>query len=89
MEEHEHQTNPQEPEKRSWWLSFPGFITIILIIAAGYYLFTEHRAHLFNILPLLILLLCPLMHLFMHGRGHGGHNHHHHEDDNDSAGKRG
>ncbi|MHB1947883.1 MAG: DUF2933 domain-containing protein [Gammaproteobacteria bacterium] len=89
--EHEHHPTPLEkpPEKKSWWLTFPGFITVILLIAVGYYLFTEHRAHLFNILPLLILLLCPLMHM-MHG-GHGGHGgkHHHHKDDNDSPEKRG
>jgi hypothetical protein len=28
------------------------------------------------VLPYLILLACPLMHLFMH-RGHGGHQHGH------------
>lgn len=56
-DEHEHPE--QKPPKKSWWLSFPGFITIIFLIAIGYYLITEHHAHLFNILPLLILLLCP------------------------------
>lgn len=30
----------------------------------------EHRVHLLGVLPWLILLACPLMHLFMH-RGHG------------------
>ena len=39
---------------------------------AGFFLWTEHRAHLFGISPYLILLSCPLIHLFMH-RGHGGH----------------
>lgn len=88
--EHEHPTPSEKPpEKKSWWLSFPGFITIILLIAIGYYLITEHRAHLFNMLPLLILLLCPLMHL-MHGHGgHKGKHHHHHKDNNDSSEKRG
>jgi hypothetical protein len=38
---------------------------------AGFFLITEHRAHLFGILPYLLILACPLMHLF-HGR-HGGH----------------
>lgn len=79
-----HDNQSQGVSKKSWWLSLPGIIAIILIIAAGYYLFTEHRAHLFNILPLLILLLCPLMHL-MHG--HGGH--HHRKNNNDSSDKRG
>ena len=40
---------------------------------AGVLLFTEHRAHVLGALVFLPLLLCPLMHLFMHGgHGHGG-----------------
>lgn len=44
---------------------FWGFIVII-----GYFLITEHRAHVVQYLPFLLLLACPLMHLF---HGHGGH----------------
>ena len=33
---------------------------------------TEHRAHVLGAFIFLPLLLCPLMHMFMHG-GHGGH----------------
>ena len=51
---------------RSWW-AFAGFIAI-----AGFFLLTEHRAHLFGILPFLFLLACPFLHMFGHG-GHGGH----------------
>jgi hypothetical protein len=36
------------------------------------YLIAEHRPHLLGWIPYLIILACPLMHLFMH-RGHGGH----------------
>jgi hypothetical protein len=57
----------------------PGFGTsryaiglIVIGAVAGYFLLTEHRAHLFGALPFLLLLACPLMHLFMH-HGHGGH----------------
>ena len=32
---------------------------------------SEHRAHFFGALPFLLLLACPLMHVFMHG-GRGG-----------------
>ena len=47
---------------------------LAFLAIAGFFLFTEHRAHLFGVLPLLLLLLvCPLMHLFMHGGG--GHRH--------------
>lgn len=43
-----------------------GFITIAL-----FFLLTKHRAHLFGILPYLLLLACPLMHLFHHHGRHG------------------
>lgn len=43
------------------------------VLVAGYFLLTEHRAHLFNFLPYLLLAACPLMHFFHHG----GHGHHH------------
>lgn len=49
---------------------FPVVLIIFLAITA-FFLFTEHRAHLFGVLPYLLLLACPLLHLFMH-RGHGG-----------------
>lgn len=49
-----------------WWLA--------LAVVLGFFLLTEHRAHLFGVLPFLLVLLCPLMHLFMH-HGHGGHTH--------------
>jgi hypothetical protein len=44
-----------------------GFLAI-----AGYFLVTEHWAHIIPFLPWLLLLACPLMHFWMHG-GHGGH----------------
>ena len=43
-------------------------------LVAAYFLYTEHRAHLFAVLPYLLLAACPLMHLFHH---HGGHGHRH------------
>ena len=47
--------------------------TLVVASIAAFYLLTEHRAHLLGALPFLLLLACPLMHLFMHG-GHG-HSH--------------
>jgi hypothetical protein len=41
-------------------------------LVAGYFLLTEHGAHLFSVLPYLLLAACPLMHFFHHG-GHGHH----------------
>jgi hypothetical protein len=49
-------------------------VLVGFLIIAGYFLFTEHRAHLGGVLyylPVLFLLACPLMHIFMHN----GHNH--------------
>lgn len=64
-------------------LSGPRAAFIGLTAAAGYYLWTEHQAHLLAALPYLILLLCPLMHVFMH-RNHNDHGKnsedHHHND---------
>ena len=48
-------------------------VLLFFALVAGLLLSAEHRAHAIGVLPwLLILLLCPLMHVFMHG-GHGGH----------------
>lgn len=55
------------------WLNFRKSIVLLSFLAViGPVLFTGHRAHLFAILPYLLLLACPLMHFFMHG-GHGKH----------------
>jgi hypothetical protein len=56
-------------------LSGPRLAFLAFVAAAGYFLWTEHQAHLLAALPYLILLLCPLMHIFMHG-GHGSHGDH-------------
>ena len=49
---------------------------LLFLAAAGFYAWTEHRAHLFGVLPYLILLLCPFIHLFMHrGHNHSGDRH--------------
>jgi hypothetical protein len=52
---------------RGRWVLY-GFLVI-----AGFFLFEEHRAHVLGALPYLLLLACPLMHLFMH------HNHENHD----------
>ena len=50
---------------------------IIFLGIAGFFLITEHRAHLFGFLPLFLLGVCLLMHVFMHG-GHSGSSKHKH-----------
>lgn len=54
------------------WASLHGMGTAILVGAALYFVVVEHSGHVLRYLPFLIILLCPLMHLFMH-KGHGGH----------------
>lgn len=67
---HDHDANDNRRFKlKANWVLI-GFLAV-----AGFFLFTEHRAHVLGILPYLLLLACPLMHLFMHG-GHGGHGGH-------------
>ena len=56
------------------FLRTPGGIALLAFLAiAAFFLWTEHRAHLLGVLPWLLLAACPLMHLFMHRGGHGGH----------------
>ena len=55
-----------------WWRTRSGLVLCGFLLIAGFYLLTEHTAHVLGALPFLLLLACPLMHLFMH-HGHGGH----------------
>ncbi|HAU0280048.1 DUF2933 domain-containing protein [Legionella pneumophila] len=84
-----HPKSPKPQKDKGFWSSPSGLMAIIIIGIIGYYLIVEHGAHIASFLgasPLVLLvLLCPLMHLFMH-RGHGGHgeDHHHKSDDEDN-----
>ncbi len=57
---------------KGWLFSRTGPVLLAFLAIAAFFLITEHRAHLYGILPYLLLLACPLLHLFMHG-GHGEH----------------
>lgn len=63
------------------------WVLIGFLLVAAFFLWTEHRAHLLGILPYLLLLACPLMHLFHHGHGHGRHRHGAAPDANSAQGK--
>lgn len=58
-----------------WLRSRTGLVLIAFLAIAAFFLITEHTAHFFGILPYALLLLCPLLHLFMHS-GHGDHGTH-------------
>jgi hypothetical protein len=52
-------------------------VLLAFVGIAGFFFFTEHRAHALGALPFVLLLLCPLLHWFGHGdhrtRGEGDH----------------
>jgi hypothetical protein len=49
---------------------------VSLAIVIAFYILREHWSHALGALPYLLLLACPLLHLF---HGHGRHGAHHHE----------
>lgn len=60
--------NARDPSGHRFWIVLVVFFVFALVL-----LWEEHEAHILGALPWLILLACPLMHLFMHGgHGHGG-----------------
>ena len=83
----------REGEPGQWLLSKQGLVLAGFLAVAGYFLWSEHEAHVklaVPYLPYVLLLLCPLMHLFMHG-SHGGHggreNHEGHHGKKESGGR--
>lgn len=63
-----HGQDHAKPSAVRYWPVLAAFLGLALFL-----LWEEHQAHIIGVLPwVLILVLCPLMHLFMHG-GHGGH----------------
>ena len=70
----------------SWWRNRSNLALVAFLGIGGYFLWTEHQAHVVAALPWVLILGCLVMHLFMHGgHGHGGSGH----DDNngDKGGK--
>ena len=57
---------------QDWLFSRTGIVTICVLTILGLLVYTGHSAHLLGAVPYLLLLACPLMHIFMHG----GHHHH-------------
>lgn len=73
-----------EPQKQpAWWKTPTGIAAIFFFAAGAYFLLTEHTAHVVPYLPWLILLACPLMHIFHHG----GHKHGSQSQNDDHNGK--
>lgn len=74
--DHEHEYYNRPENKKPWWKTPLGITAIFFFVVAGYFLITEHGAHIGNNWIWLLLLACIGMHFFMHGghSGHGGHN---------------
>ncbi len=68
----DHEHAPQTGGIGGFLRSPTGLVLIAFLAINTFYLVTEHTAHFFGLLPYGLLLLCPILHLFMHG-GHGGH----------------
>ena len=70
--DHAHAGQPGQDHTPPFWRSRYAVGLLVLGAVAAYFLLSEHRAHFFGALPFLLLLACPVMHMFIHG-GHGGH----------------
>lgn len=79
MNHHDMHTEKHREKAPPFWKSSSGVVVIMLASIAAFYLLREHWAHVLGNWPYLLLLLCPLMHVF--GHGHGGHGEHGHHDD--------
>lgn len=64
--------SPPPAEAPGFWRSRYAVGLLVMGAIAAYFLTSEHRAHFIGAPPLLLLLACPLMHVFMHN-GHGSH----------------
>jgi hypothetical protein len=62
--------NEVQHDTRPFWKSRSAIALLVFAAIALFLLFSEHRAHFLGVLPYLLLLSCPLMHLFVH-HGHG------------------
>ena len=73
MSLHHEDHGPHESGLKDWLSSRAGVATCVVVVVLGFLIYTGHSAHLLGAAPYLLILACPLMHLFMHG-GHGhGH----------------
>lgn len=83
MPVHDHTQHHRSAEPQGgFWTSRAFLVCATFLVIAGVLLWTEHLAHALGYLPFLLILACPLMHIFMHGGhgGHGGHAHHQRSD---------
>jgi Protein of unknown function (DUF2933) len=68
----QHDLAIHEEKHMNFWRTRYAIGFAVMGAIAAYFLLSEHRAHFVGALPFLLLLACPLMHVFMHRR----HAHH-------------
>jgi hypothetical protein len=63
-----------DTSQRGSGLRFPAGLALIVFLGISiFFLWAEHKAHIMGALPYALLLLCVVIHFFMHA-GHGkGH----------------
>lgn len=75
------QDRQREPKRDNGMKSRAKWVFVAFALIAAYFLIAEHKTHLLGWLSAygiwLLLLACPLLHMFMHG-GHGPHGGHGH-----------
>lgn len=64
--------NVQKDQREVWWRSHIDLALLGFFAVAGFFLLSEHRAHAFQWLPWLLLLVCLLLHTVLHS-GKGRH----------------
>ena len=71
----EHMTRTEQSRTNGRLRLGSRLVLFAFLTIGGFFLITEHEAHLFGVLPYLLVLLCPLLHLLHggHGGGHGRH----------------
>ncbi|TGD97707.1 DUF2933 domain-containing protein [Methylobacterium nonmethylotrophicum] len=64
-------SQPQHPYGKvtAWAASSWGLLLTLVLAALGIYLLMSHTGHMLSALPYLLLIACPLIHVFMH-HGH-------------------
>lgn len=62
------------PKLKQHWL-FSQKAAVLALVLITILLIIEHWSHLIIALPYLVLIACPIMHLFVHG-GHPSGKHH-------------
>jgi hypothetical protein len=71
MDDHSEEKATTLPVKRNLLFVAMGFGILAAPVLA--YLWNNHKDHILGLLPWAIVLLCPIMHLFLHGKHGKGH----------------